>query len=134
MRMYGSPFSYSSEAPFLCNRCDAINDSVFTGRCEPMQWSALTYLRRAAVGTAVDITCSILIDLSFFVAKERMNKKEPSVFGNMHDFFNSEPCIFRLYKYKKYHTNTIILILILIILIIITFIIRKYVKIILDSS
>jgi hypothetical protein len=78
------------------------------------------------------MTCSVLIDLSFFVAKEGIHKEEPSVFGNRHEFFSSEPCIFRLYK--KYHYCIIILILILIILIIITSIIRKYVKVVLDCS
>ena len=126
------PCAYSSEAPFLCNKWDAINDSVFTGRYEPIQWSALTYIRRTAVGNAVDMACSVLIDLSFFVAKEGIYREEPSVFRNRHEFFNSEPYIFR--PCKKYHNCIIILILILIQMIIITFIIRKYIKVLLDSN
>jgi len=35
------PCAYSSETPFLCNRWDAINDSVFTGIYEPIQWERL---------------------------------------------------------------------------------------------
>lgn len=104
---------------------------MFTGRYEPIQWSALTYIRRTAVGNAVDMACSLLIDLSFCVAKEGIYKEEPSVFESRHEFFNSEPYTFR--PCKKYHT-CIILMLILIRMIVITFIIRKYVKVVLDSS
>ena len=129
--------------------------------------------------------CSVLIDLSFFVAKEGLHKEEPLVFGNRHEFFNSDPFIFKpckmyhnrimililililmitkyyncimililililmITKYHncimililililmitKYHNCIMILILILILMVIITFIIRKYVKILLDS-
>ena len=76
---------------------------MFTGRYEPMQWSAFTYLRRNAVGNGVDMACSILIDLSFFVAKEGIHKEEPLVFGSRNDFFNSEPYVFR--PCKKYHNS-----------------------------
>jgi hypothetical protein len=55
---------------------------VFSGRDEPVQWSALTYLLRTAVDNAGDMTCSVLIDLSFFVAKEGIHKEEMSVFGS----------------------------------------------------
>jgi len=97
---------------------------VFTGRYKPIQWSALTYIRRTAVGNATDMACSVLIDLSFFVAKEGIYKEEPSVFGNRHEFFNSERYIFR--PCTKYNCIIIlILILMLILMIIITFIIRK---------
>jgi hypothetical protein len=79
-------YAYSFQAPFLCNRCDTINDSVFTRRDEPTQWSALTYLRRTAADKAVDMECSIVIDLSFFVAKEMVHQEEISVFGSRYDF------------------------------------------------
>jgi hypothetical protein len=145
------PCVYSSVTPFLCNRWDAINDSVFTGRYEPIQCSVLIYIRRTAVSDAVDMACSVLIDLSFFVAKEGLYKEEPSVFGNRHEFFNSEPYIFRPCKKShnwimilililililmimKYHKCIKILISILILMIIITSITRKYIKILLDS-
>ena len=98
---------------------------MFTGRYEPIEWGALTYIRRTAVSNAVDMACSVLIDLSFFVAKEGIYKEEPSVFGNRYEFFNSESYIFR--PCKKYHNCIIILILTRILLIITTFLIRKYV-------
>lgn len=64
---------------------------VYTNR---YSGSALTYIRRTAVGNAVDMACSVLIDLSFCVAKEGIYKEEPSVFESRHEFFNSEPYIF----------------------------------------
>lgn len=145
------PRAYSPEAPFLCNRWDAINDSVFTGRYEPIQRSALIYTRRTAIGNAVDMACSVLIDLSFFVAKEGIYKEELSVSGSRQEFFNSEiffifipckkyhKCIMKLIlililMIMKYHNCIMKLILKLILMIIITFIVRKYVEILLDSG
>jgi hypothetical protein len=79
------------------------------------------------------MACSVLIDFSFFLAKEGIYKEEPSVFGNRHEFYNSESYIFR--PCKKYHNCVIIIVILIISLtIIITFVIGKYVKVILDSS